>query len=404
MEYEAAHIEVLQGRDAVRKRPGMYVGSIGERGLHHMVFEVVAPAVNAVLAEGGGRVDVTLTRDGGVRVADDGPGAPFEDAGDPGLQTRLTTLYTGPPIDDRRTVYMGGFCVGPFVVNALSARLTAEVRRDGVRRLQEHARGVALAPPAVVGPASGTGTTVAFWPDPEIFETTRCSFAVLAERFRQVAFLNPGLTMSLTDEHPTRGDREVRYRFPEGVRDFVAALDAEAGALLGADVIGFAQEDPRMAGTVEVALRWGDSGEERLLSFANSRPTPEGGAHVDGLRDGLAAAAAAFASERGLPAPTDAGSGAHRIGEGLRAVVSVKLDRPEFLGPVHGLLGGADVRACVADAVREHLGAWFAEHPDRGASIVGGMFRDPDLSGSFRKRGADPSAGCGSGGVSPITA
>ncbi|MFF3740989.1 hypothetical protein [Streptomyces sp. NPDC002566] len=180
---------------------------------------------------------------------------------------------------------MGHFSVGLCVVNALSSRLTAEVRCGGVRRVQEHARGVALAPPAAVGPARTSGTTVAFWPDAEIFETTRCSFAVLAERFRQIAFLNLGLEISLTDER-------------------------------------------RAAGTMEVALMWGGSREERLRSFANSRLTREGGTHVDGFHDGVAAAVTAWARGRGLLTAQDAGPGADRIGEGLTAVVSVKLDPP----------------------------------------------------------------------------
>ncbi|MEU0677258.1 DNA gyrase subunit B [Streptomyces sp. NPDC006172] len=378
MRYDAAGIEVLDGREAVRKRPGMWVGSTGERGLHQMVFEAVGRAVNAVLATGGGCVDVTLTPDGGVRVADDGAAVPFEDAGDGsalGFEALLTSLRAGPDFDGRHIALVGHCSVGLLVVNALSSRLTAEVRCGGVSRVQEHARGVALAPPATAGPAGTSGTTVAFWPDAEIFETTWCSFAVLAERFRQVAFLNRGLEISLTDERRAVGVRRVRFRFPEGVRDFVAALDAEMGAALEPDVIAFEREDPRMAGTMEVALMWGGSREERLRSFANSRLTREGGTHVDGFHDGVAAAVTAWASRRGLLTAQYSGPDADRIGEGLTAVVSVKLDRPEFLGPIRGLLGGAEVRACVREAVREHLGAWFEERPDRAEAIVDRIIR-----------------------------
>ncbi|MFE0255520.1 ATP-binding protein [Streptomyces sp. NPDC059010] len=387
MEYDAARIEVLEGREAVRKRPGMWVGSVTERGLHQLVFEVVGRAVNEVSATGAGRVDVTLTSDGGVRVADDGPGVAFEapaagDADGPGLEALLTSMCAGSEPSGRRLVGVGQFGAGLFVANALSSRLTAEVRREGVRRAQEFARGVALAPPCAAGPATGSGTTVAFWPDAGIFETTECSFAVLAERFRQVAFLNRGLEISLTDERPAGGARVVRFRFPDGVRDFVAALDAEAGASLHPDVIGFEREDPRMAGTMELAFlwsgtRWNGSRAERVRGFANSLATPEGGTHVDGFRDGVAAAVTTYARKRGLPAAVevDPGSVADRIGEGLTAVVSVKLDRPEFLGATRGLLGNPEVRACVGEAVRECLDGWFEEHPERAAEVVDRIVR-----------------------------
>ncbi|MFD3380376.1 MULTISPECIES: DNA gyrase subunit B [unclassified Streptomyces] len=381
--YDAAHIEVLEGREAIRKRPGMWVGSTGERGLQQMVFEVVGRAVNQVLAGGSGSgsgsgfVDVTLTSDGGVRVVDDGPGRPVEapgDTGGPDLEALLTSFHAGPELSGRRITDVGQFRAGLFVVNALSSRLTAEVRGEGVRRSRAYARGVEVAPPAAVEPATGSGTTIAFWPDSEIFATTWCSFAVLAERFRQVAFLNRGLGISLTDERPAGGARVVSFRFPEGVRDFVAALDAETGSAVQSDVTGFEGEDPRMAGTMEVALLWTGSREERILGFANSRATREGGTHVDGFRDGVATAVIAYARERGLPG-ADLDPRDDRICRSLTAVVSVKLDQPEFLGATCGLLGNTEVRDCVAEAVREHLGNWFEEEPERAAEFVDRIVR-----------------------------
>ncbi|MFE7030839.1 DNA gyrase subunit B [Streptomyces sp. NPDC057621] len=378
--YDAARIEVLDGREAIRKRPGMYVGSTGERGLHHMVFDAVGRAVDQFLVGRCGSVDVTLTADGGVRVADDGPQDPFETAegaGGPGLEALLTGFLAEYWPSGRRSVTVSHFNVGLFVVNALSSRLTAEVRCEGAHRVREYARGAEVGPTVTaVEPTAGSGTTIAFWPDTEIFETTRCSFAVLAERFRQLAFLNRGLHISLTDERPAGRTRAVSFRYPEGVRDFVAALDAETGAAFGGDVIGFEREDPRMAGTMEVALLWSGSGKEHTLGFANSGATPEGGTHLDGFRDGVTAAITACARERGLSAPTDADLRAQGIGTGLRAVVSVKLDRPEFLGSTRGLLGNADVRVCVGEAVREYLGAWFEEHPKRATEIVDRIVRD----------------------------
>lgn len=397
-EYDAAQIEVLDGPAVIRKRPGMFVGSTGERGVYQLVYEAVGRAVNEFLAGRCGSVDVTLMPDGGVRVADDGPGNPFEpaeDTGGPDLETLLTTFAESEP-RGRHLAAVGMVNVGLAVTNALSSRLTVEVRCEATRRVQEYVRGVEVAPPAVTGPetvgsavagpetvgsAVGSGTTIAFWPDAEIFTTTWCSFAVLAERFRQVAFLNRGLRISLTDERPAGGARTVSFRFPDGVRDFVATLDAEAGAGEGAglphqDVFGFEREDPRMAGTMEVALLWRHSREERIRSFANSAATTQGGTHVDGFRDGTAAAVTAYARERGLLAAADPDACAHQIGRGLTAVVSVKLDRPEYRGATRGLLGNTDVRACVGEAVQEHLTTWFEEQPDRATEIVDRMVRD----------------------------
>ncbi|MFJ5307146.1 DNA gyrase subunit B [Streptomyces sp. NPDC088350] len=381
MEYDAARIEVLDGVRVVRKRPGMYVGSTGERGPRHMVLEVVGRAVNEVLAGRAGSVEVTLTADGGVRVADDGSGGSSEadgDTGGPDLEAQLTSLQDEFETRGRHIAAAYPFGVGLFVVNALSSRMTAEVRGEGARRVYAYARGVAVEPPAAVGPATGCGTAISFWPDTEIFETTSCSFTELAELFRQVAFLNRSLKISLTDERPADGPRSVLYQFPDGVRDFVAALGAERGAALDPHVIGFEREDPRMAGTMEVALLWNgahkdsheDSHEESIRGFANSRATSEGGTHVDGFRDGVAAAVTAYARKRGLLASADPDLRADRIGEGLTAVVSVKLDRPEFLGCTRGLLGNTDVRVCVAEAVQEYLADWFEEQPERAAEVV----------------------------------
>ncbi|MGW0948581.1 DNA gyrase subunit B [Streptomyces sp. NPDC002623] len=376
--YDAAQIKVVEGGEAIRKRPGMYIGSTGERGLHQLVFEVVGRSVNQFLAGRCGSVDVTLMPDGGVRVADDGPGGQFTAAGDtdgPDLEALLTSFHTGSEPSGRHLAIVGHFGMGPFVANALSSRLTAEVRREGTRQVHEYARGVAVAPPTAAVPATGSGTAIAFWPDTEIFETTHCSFAVLAERFRQVAFLNPGLRISLTDERPAGAARAVLFRYPDGVRDFAAALAAERGAALHPHVIGFEREDARMAGTMEVALLWNGSGEERIRGFTNSQATPQGGTHVDGFRDGVAAAVTAYARERGLPAATDPDLCADLIGRGLTAVVSVKLDHPRFLGATRGLLGNPDVRVCVEEAVREHLGNWFEEQPERAAEVVDRIVR-----------------------------
>ncbi|MEU2389699.1 hypothetical protein [Streptomyces sp. NPDC007369] len=267
------------------------------------------------------------------------------------------------------------FGTGPCVTNALSSRTRAEVRRNGVHWVQEYARGVATTPPTAAGPTTGSGTIIAFWPDTDIFGTAECSFAVLSERFRELAFLNRGLDISITDERSSGGSRSVRHVFPGGARDFVTFLDAQAEAPVHPDVISFEREDPQMAGTVEVALRWGGSREERLRGYANSEPTPEGGTHTAGFRDGVAAALNAHAREWRLLTATTPDLSVDQIVEGLTAVVSVKLDRPEFTGSTHGVLGGAAVRAGVANAVQQHLGAWLHEHPEQAAAIVDRIIR-----------------------------
>jgi DNA gyrase subunit B len=384
-EYDATHIQVLEGTAAVRKRPGMYVGSTGERGLHHQAFEVSDWAVNEVLAGRAACVDVELTADGRVRVAIDGPGIPVEAAGDtggPSLEALLTRTHAWPQPDGRHSVSLGLFGMGPFVANALSSFLTAEVRRDGVRWVQHYERGVAVGPPASAGPTNGptngSGTTIVFRPDADIFDTVEHSFDTLAERFRELAFLNRGLAVSLTDQRSPSRPLEARFIFPGGARDFVAFLDARAGTSAQMDVLGFEQEYPRMAGSVEVALRWSDTPTERIRSFANSAPTPGGGSHVVGFHDGIAAAINAFARQRQLLTDADPDLTADRVCAGLTAVVSVKLDRPEYLGSTRGVLGNPAVRECVAHAVREHLGAWLAKAPQQAAAVVSRMSRRAD--------------------------
>ncbi|WP_406369332.1 ATP-binding protein [Streptomyces sp. NBC_00647] len=375
-QYDASHIQVLEGLEAIRNRPGMYVGSTGVRGLHQVVFEVAGRAVNEVLAGRAGAVDIALTSDGGVRVADDGPGIPVEadaDDGSAGLEALLTRPFAWTDLGGRHNAAMSAFGMGPCVTNALSSRLTVEVRRAGVRWVQEYTRGVSPTPPTDTGPAAGSGTTIVFWPDPEIFETTECSFDVLAQRFRELAHLHGGLDISLRDERSPGGPRSERFRYPGGARDLVAFHGARAGVPVHPDVIAFEREDPRMEGTVEVALQWSESRQEGVRGFANSLPTPEGGAHVAGFRRGMTAAVNAYAREMRQRAAADPDLDADRIGQGLTAVVSVKLDRPEFRGATRGRLVGDTVRFCVADAVREHLGAWLKGHPDQGAAIIGRM-------------------------------
>lgn len=372
--YDASQIQVLEGWEAIRIRPGMYIGSTGERGLRHLVFEVADRAVNEVLAGNTGCVDITLTSDGGVCVADDGRGVRIDEVGDEGisgLEALLTRMQFGAGPGSRHDVALGFSGVGPYVVNALSSRMTAEVRRGGARWVQEYARGVAVTRLTEAGTAAGSGTTISFWPDADIFGTAEYSFDGLAERLRELALLNRGLEISLTDLRRPDAARSARFRYPDGARDFVAVLDEqEEEKLVHPNIIGFEREDPRMAGTMEVALRWRTSGAERVRSFANSRPT-EGGPHERGFRDGVAAAVTAYAREHRLLTTTDPDLDAGLMGEGLTAVVSVKLDQPMFEGSTRGWLGNAAVRACVEQAVQEHLGKWLEGHPEQAAAVIG---------------------------------
>ncbi|MFF3598081.1 ATP-binding protein [Kitasatospora indigofera] len=370
--YEASQTQVLEGWEAIRKRPGMYIGSTGERGLLHMVFEVADRAVNEVLAGHASCVAVTLAPDGAVRVADDGRGVRVDESGASGisgLEALLTRFQTGPATGGRHDVTLGFCGVGPFVVNALSSRMTAEVRRGGARWVQEYTRGVAVTPLIEAGTSTGSGTTITFWPDADIFGAAEFSFDGLAERFRELALLNRGLEISLTDQRRPGEGRSARFRYPDGARDFVAILDEQKEEPVHPHIIGFEREEPRMAGTVEVALRWRASHDERVRSFANSRPT-DGGTHERGFRDGVAAAVTAYARERRLLTATDPGLDADRIGEGLTAVVSVKLDHPEFEGSTRGWLGNAAVRACVEQAVQEHFGKWLGGHAEQAAAVI----------------------------------
>jgi DNA gyrase/topoisomerase IV subunit B len=260
--YDASQIQVLEGWAAVRKRPGMYIGSTGERGLLHMLFEVAERAVNEVLAGHAGCVEITLMPDGGVCVADDGPGVGIDQAagtGISGLEAMLTRMQFGAQPSNRHDVTLSSTGVGPSVVNALSSRMTAEVRRGGARWVQEYARGVAVTPLTEAGTSTGSGTTITFWPDADIFGAAEYSFDRLAERFRELALLNRDLEIHLTDRRHPGASRMAQFRYPGGARGYVAFLDEQEEAEeapVHPHIIGFEREEPLMAGTVEVALRW----------------------------------------------------------------------------------------------------------------------------------------------------
>ncbi|MGW4697454.1 DNA gyrase subunit B [Kitasatospora cineracea] len=325
-EYDAAHIQVLEWPEAVRKRPGMYIGSTGERGLHHMAQEVLEGAANEVLSGRASRVEVVLTADGGVRVSHDG----VQQADLARALTVLPTCWDGP--SGRKLLAWAASC--PAVVNALSVRLVAEEHRDGVTRRQEYARGRLLTPPTVTGPSDRTGTTVVFHPDPEVFGTTALDAGALVDHLRELALLNRALDFTLTDERTTP-HRTERLHHPAGLVDFSTRLGGDPAATLTVEAT-----DERMGGTLDLALSW--TGGGGLHGYANSRRTDEQhSTHLLGFRDGLAAAL-----------------GRSELPAGLTAVVSVKLDAPEFNGATRRRLDNGAVRPCVAAAVRHAVEAW----------------------------------------------
>jgi DNA gyrase subunit B len=367
--YTAESITVLEGLEAVRKRPSMYIGSTGPKGLHHLVYEVVDNAVDEALAGYCTRIDITLTADGGVRVFDDGRGIPVDEhpvEHRPALEVVMTTLHAGGKFGGDSYAVSGGLHgVGVSVVNALSKRLDVEVVRDGWRHRQSYERGVPIAPLERVGKAKGHGSTVAFWPDPDIFEDTELRFETLANRMREMAFLNAGLRISLSDE---RGERKSEvYEFKGGIRDFVAHINA-AKEPVHPQIIYF--EDRANSHYVEVAMQWNSSYNDAVSTFANTINTHEGGTHEEGFRAALTSTINAYARSGGLLKEKDANLTGDDVREGLTAIVSVKLREPQFEGQTKTKLGNTDVKGFVQRTTNKFLAEWFEEHGPQARAIV----------------------------------
>ncbi|MFE2009879.1 DNA gyrase subunit B [Streptomyces sp. NPDC059491] len=320
-------------------------------------------------------IEVTLTADGGVRVSDDGPGIPFASPADDGGPCLGELLIRGDGERDavnRNQVWSPVGGIDFPVANGLSSRLTAEVCRGGERWVQEYERGIALTAPTLAGTTPRTGTSITFHPDADLFETVDCSYPVLGERFRELAFLYPGLDISLTDERPAEGPAVQRYRFPGGVRDYAASLSCARSMLPHSDITSFSVEDPDGAGVLDVALAWryGDDMHGRILTYANGRFTREGGAHADGFRQGMAAAVTAYGRAHGLLTATDPELRPDRLDPDLVAVVSVKLDRPDIDGCTRERLAGGEVHRWVEEAVRYGFLACLEARPEWGDGYV----------------------------------
>ncbi|KNX39604.1 DNA gyrase subunit B [Luteipulveratus halotolerans] len=393
--YDADAITVLEGLEAVRKRPGMYIGSTGARGLHHLVQEIVDNAVDEAMAGHGDSIEVTLLADGGVRVVDHARGIPVGINKAYGISTVelvLTQLHAGGKFGGGGYKVSGGLHgVGSSVVNALSTRLIAEVRVDGDVHRMEFADGVRLAPLEVVGSTDpgDTGTTITFWANGDIFETTDYDFDTLRARFQQMAFLNKGLSISLTDERPHEieaGEADeaaaegqtvdskpqtVTYRYDDGLIDYVKHLNSsKRSEPVHEDVIAFEAEDPERLLSVELAMQWTTAFSESVHTYANAINTHEGGTHEEGFRTALTSLINAFARQQKLLRDKDDNLTGEDIREGLTAVVSVKIGEPQFEGQTKTKLGNSEVRGFVASSVRDELGHWLEAHPNEGKAIV----------------------------------
>ncbi|ADB29141.1 DNA gyrase, B subunit [Kribbella flavida DSM 17836] len=376
-EYDASAIQVLEGLDAVRKRPGMYIGSTGERGLHHLVYEVVDNAVDEALAGYCDKIVVTLLADGGVRVVDNGRGIPVdivESEGKPAVTVVLTVLHAGGKFGGGGYKVSGGLHgVGVSVVNALSSRLQVDVRKNGKAYTQSFTVGVPDADLAEVGTSDSNGTTITFWPSPDVFETTTYSYETLSTRFREYAFLNKGLELVIRDERPDHTPEgvpvEQSFKYDDGLVDYVKYLTG-IRETVHSNVIAFeaAQADDSLS--LEVAMQWSGSFQESVHTFANTINTHEGGTHEEGFRAALTSLVNSFGEDQGMIKKKEDRLTGDDVREGLTAIISVKLGNPQFEGQTKTKLGNTEVKGFVQRVVNDRLGAWFEQNPAEGREII----------------------------------
>ncbi|MFY9231495.1 MAG: DNA topoisomerase (ATP-hydrolyzing) subunit B [Candidatus Nanopelagicales bacterium] len=386
MSYDASAITVLEGLDAVRKRPGMYIGSTGERGLHHLVYEVADNSVDEAMAGYATRIQVTLRADGGVQVIDDGRGIPVDEhpiEKKPAVEVVLTVLHAGGKFGGSGYSVSGGLHgVGVSVVNALSTRLDVEIKRDGYVWRQTYVHGVPQAPLDRGEATDETGTMVTFWADGDIFETLHYDFTTLARRFQEMAFLNKGLILELIDERapaivdldsdadePVEEVRRVEYHYEGGIADFVSHLNASKGAANPSVIyLESEAEDRRMS--AEIAMQWNSTYSESVYTFANTINTTEGGTHEEGFRAALTSLMNKFAREWNILKEKDPNLSGEDIREGLTSIVSVKLSEPQFEGQTKAKLGNTEMKTFVQKVVNEQLGEWLEKNPAEGKEIA----------------------------------
>jgi DNA gyrase subunit B len=368
--YDAQDITVLEGLEAVRKRPGMYIGSTGTRGLHHLVYEVVDNSVDEALAGRNDAVEVKIHPDNSVTVVDHGAGIPvatMEKEGRPAVEVVLTVLHAGGKFGDGGGYKVSGGLhgVGVSVVNALSESLHVEVRRDGFTWTQDYARGIPQGDLQKGEPTKETGTTITFLPDAEIFETLDFEFAILEQRLRETAFLTRGLKISIEDE---RGeDRKAEFQYDGGIEDFVSFLNENKDPIQR-KVVFFAGESDE--GAVEVALQWNASYQESVFSFANNINTHEGGSHLSGFRSALTRTLNAYARKTGELKEKDENLSGEDVREGLTAVISAKLTDPQFEGQTKTKLGNPGLEGFVASVVNQKLAQFLEENPPEARAVI----------------------------------
>ncbi|MFL5991188.1 MAG: DNA topoisomerase (ATP-hydrolyzing) subunit B [Rubrobacteraceae bacterium] len=372
--YDASSIQVLEGLEAVKRRPGMYIGSTGPRGLHHLVWEIVDNSIDEALAGYCSEILVTVHGDNSVSVSDDGRGMPvgkMDKYGKSAAEVIMTTLHAGGKFDGQGYKVSGGLHgVGASVVNALSEWLEMEIRREGHVWTQRYERGFPkgdLAKARKLKRGEGTGTTISFRPDPEVFtETVELSFDTLSRRFRESAFLNKGLKIRLVDERDE--GREVAYQYEGGIRDFVAHIN-EAKDPVHKTVFYFQREDEGV-GDVEVAMQWNSGFQDSVFTFANNINTHEGGAHLSGFRAALSRTINAYARGKGLLKEKEENLTGDDIREGLAAVISVKMRDPQFEGQTKTKLGNTEIKGLVESSTNRFLAEFLEERPAEAKAII----------------------------------
>ncbi len=370
LSYDARSITVLEGLEAVRKRPGMYIGSTGERGLHHLVYEVVDNSVDEALAGHADTIEVTLLSDGGVRVVDNGRGIPVDEhpvEHRPAVEVVMTTLHAGGKFDGKSYAVSGGLHgVGVSVVNALSMLLEVEVRRDGYVWTQVYERGDPMGPLERGAATEDQGTTITFWPDTQIFETTEWSFETLSRRMQEMAFLNKNLAISITDNRQDE-PRGAQYQYAGGIADFVRYINGSKEPVHGS-VIDFEEEASGIS--VEIAMQWTAAYTESVHTFANTINTAEGGTHEEGFRAALTSIVNRYARDQKLLREKDDNLTGDDVREGLTAIVSVKLAEPQFEGQTKTKLGNTEAKSFVQKACNDHLRDWFDRNPGEAKEII----------------------------------